>query len=290
MRDRHLCTCTAFVSPHTTTPHTYQVLEVWNIVFIQFNRKADGSLELLPAKHVDTGMGFERITSVLQGKMSNYDTDVFQPLFTAIQAITGAAPYEGKVGADDTHHVDMAYRCVGLCGRGAVVVCVVQLLFVWCSCCCVCIVVRNVGSSMRLAWCWVLVDNSGDCAPCWCACGACLCSVLADHARTLTFAITDGAMPSNEGRGYVLRRILRRAVRYGQQVLKAPAGKPFFYRLVDVVVDTMGDVFPTLKTKASFVKVCGVRACMCVCVNMVCAALLTRLPCSCCVTRGAGGD
>lgn len=164
------------------------VLEVWNIVFIQFNRKADGSLELLPAKHVDTGMGFERITSVLQGKMSNYDTDVFQPLFTAIQAITGAAPYEGKVGAADTHHVDMAYR------------------------------------------------------------------VLADHARTLTFAITDGAMPSNLGRGYVLRRILRRAVRYGQQVLKAPAGKPFFYRLVDVVVDTMGDVFPTLKTKASFVK------------------------------------
>ena len=80
-------------------------------------------------------------------------------------------------------------------------------------------------------------------------------SVLADHARTLTFAITDGAVPSSEGRGYVLRRILRRAVRYGQQVLKAPAGKPFFHRLVDVVVDTMGDVFPTLKTKASFVKV-----------------------------------
>ena len=83
----------------------------------------------------------------------------------------------------------------------------------------------------------------------------CAGSVLADHARTLTFAIADGAVPSNEGRGYVLRRILRRAVRYGQQVLKAPAGKPFFHRLVDVVVDTMGDVFPTLKTKASFVKV-----------------------------------
>jgi alanyl-tRNA synthetase len=79
--------------------------------------------------------------------------------------------------------------------------------------------------------------------------------VLADHARTLTFAITDGAVPSNEGRGYVLRRILRRAVRYGQQVLKAPSGRPFFYNLVDVVVDTMGDVFPTLRPRAGFVKV-----------------------------------
>jgi alanyl-tRNA synthetase len=89
-----------------------QVLEVWNIVFIQYNRKPDQSLEVLPAQHVDTGMGFERITAVLQGKMSNYDTDVFQPLFGAIQSLTGARPYLGRVGADDTDFVDMAYRCV----------------------------------------------------------------------------------------------------------------------------------------------------------------------------------
>jgi alanyl-tRNA synthetase len=173
---------------HTRAFWPVQVLEIWNIVFIQFNRKQDTSLELLPAKHVDTGMGFERITSVLQQKMSNYDTDVFAPLFSAIQAITGARPYSGLVGAEDKEHIDMAYR------------------------------------------------------------------VLADHARTLTFAITDGAVPSNEGRGYVLRRILRRAVRYGQQVLRAPAGKPFFFKMVDVVVDTMGDVFPELRVKAGFVK------------------------------------
>ena len=161
------------------------VIEIWNNVFIQFNREADGSLKELPSKHVDTGMGFERLSSILQGKQSNYDTDIFVPIFEAIQKVCGSRPYTGLVGPEDTDFMDMAYR------------------------------------------------------------------VVADHIRTLTFAITDGAIPSNEGRGYVLRRILRRAVRYGQEILGAPAG--FFTSLVSVVVERFSDAFPELIEKKAFV-------------------------------------
>jgi len=199
-----------------------RVMEIWNLVFIQFNRGSDKKLTPLPAKHVDTGMGFERVTSVIQGiqagrlgQFTNYDTDVFTPIFAAIQKVTGAPAYgrrvaqasnstpsastlpqplperEGSHGAtDDTETLslkrDIAYR------------------------------------------------------------------VIADHIRTLTFAITDGAVPDKEARGYVLRRILRRAVRYGWQYLDQK--KPFLHELVDTVVATMGDAFPELKINPQHVK------------------------------------
>src|SRR5205823_1530714 len=148
---------------------------IWNLVFIQFNRGEDRKLTPLPAKHVDTGMGFERITAVLQGKTSNYDTDVFTPLFGAIQEITRAPEYTGKLESLR----DMAYR------------------------------------------------------------------VIADHIRALTFALSDGAKPGNTGRDYVLRRILRRAERYGRQYLGT--SQPFLCQLVQTVVQVMGQAFPELR-------------------------------------------
>lgn len=161
------------------------VIEIWNLVFIQFNREQDSSLRPLPNKHVDTGMGFERLASILQQKMSNYDTDVFMPIFAKIQEVTGCRPYTGLMGKEDVDGVDMAYRVVG------------------------------------------------------------------DHIRTLTIAVTDGAVPDSDGRGYVLRRILRRAVRYGRQFLNAPP--KFFASLVDAVVASMGDAFPELIEKRDHV-------------------------------------
>ena len=153
------------------------VLEIWNNVFMQFNREKDRTLTLLPALSVDTGMGFERLSSVLKGVRSNYDIDLFQTIFAAIK---NECPPETPTYSGELHNnVDIAYR------------------------------------------------------------------VVADHIRTLTVALSDGAVPSNQDRGYVLRRILRRAVRYGKEVLNAKPG--FFGRLVDAVDETLGDVFPEIR-------------------------------------------
>ena len=149
-----------------------EVIEIWNLVFIQYNRKQDGTLEPLTATHVDTGMGFERICAVIQGKDSNYDTDVFTPILNKIEELSGKK-YSTKL--DDAN-----------------------------------------GIAMR---------------------------VIADHVRTLSFAIADGALPGNEGRSYVLRRILRRASRYARNL---GLREPVIYKLVDVLKNTMGDVFPEL--------------------------------------------
>ncbi|XP_023323002.1 alanine--tRNA ligase, cytoplasmic isoform X2 [Eurytemora carolleeae] len=155
------------------------VLEIWNLVFMQYNREQDKSLKQLPNKHIDCGMGFERLVSVVQDKRSNYDTDLFLPFFQHIQAGTGVRAYAGRVGAEDTDGIDMAYR------------------------------------------------------------------VLADHARTLTIALSDGGRPDNVGRGYVLRRILRRGVRYASEKLGAKPG--FFASLVHTVVQVLGETFPEVK-------------------------------------------
>ena len=156
-----------------------QVIEIWNNVFMQFERKADGSLVTLPAQHVDTGMGFERLCMVLQGKRSNYDTDVFQPLIQALAIKCGK-----QYGKDEKS--DIAMR------------------------------------------------------------------VIADHLRAISFAIADGQLPSNTGAGYVIRRILRRAVRYGYSFLGF--NEPFMHALVPVLVQQMGDQFPELKKQHSIVE------------------------------------
>ena len=151
-----------------------QVIEIWNIVFMQYNRKADGSLEPLAKKVIDTGMGFERLVRTIQGKTSNYDTDVFQPMLNRIGAICGCT-----YGKDEK--TDIAMR------------------------------------------------------------------VIADHIRTIAFAITDGQLPSNEKAGYVIRRILRRAVRYGYTFLNMRSA--FLYQLVPQLIEDLGEAYPELKAQ-----------------------------------------
>ncbi|MBT8319834.1 MAG: alanine--tRNA ligase, partial [Gramella sp.] len=151
-----------------------QVVEIWNLVFMQYNRKANGDLEELPAKHIDTGMGFERLCMVLQNTQSNYDTDVFTPLLSEIEKITSV-----KYGKSEDANIAMR--------------------------------------------------------------------VIADHVRAVAFSIADGQLPSNTGAGYVIRRILRRAIRYGFTFLNTK--EPFIYKLVPVLSDQMGTAFPELKSQ-----------------------------------------
>jgi len=174
-------------------------IEIWNLVFIQFNADADGTFSPLPQRHVDTGMGFERVTAMIQGTknftdfsrpISNYETDVFRPIFDEIEKLSGkrygsTLPKAGSTGENDQEKIDVAFR------------------------------------------------------------------VIADHIRTLSFAIADGIQPSNESRGYVLRRILRRAVRYGRTL---GFHEPFFYKLVDVLAMAMGTVFRELNEKQQLVR------------------------------------
>lgn len=165
-----------------------QVIEIWNLVFMEFNRKADGSLEKLPAQHVDTGMGFERLCMVLQGKKSSYDTDVFQPIIQKIEKLCGLqySPHSYNNPGPGPEQTNIAMR------------------------------------------------------------------VIADHIRAISFAIADGQLPSNTGAGYVIRRILRRAVRYGYQSLGIK--EPFLHRLVSVLSEQMGDFFSELKKQKEFVE------------------------------------
>nr|WP_315158461.1 alanine--tRNA ligase [uncultured Flavobacterium sp.] len=157
-----------------------QVVEIWNNVFMEFNRKADGSLEKLPAQHVDTGMGFERLCMVLQGVQSNYDTDVFTPIIREIETITGTT-YTIKASNEEEEKINIAIR------------------------------------------------------------------VIADHVRAVAFAIADGQLPSNTGAGYVIRRILRRAIRYGFTFLNTK--EPFIYKLVDMLSAQMSASFPEIRSQ-----------------------------------------
>ncbi|MFV8327276.1 alanine--tRNA ligase [Flavobacterium sp. ZS1P14] len=164
-----------------------QVVEIWNNVFMEFNRKADGSLEKLPAQHVDTGMGFERLCMALQGKTSNYDTDVFTPLIEKVEQITGL-----KYTSNEVLNISEAQNKTNIAIR-----------------------------------------------------------VVVDHVRAVAFAIADGQLPSNTGAGYVIRRILRRAIRYGFTFLNTK--EPFINQLVAVLANQMGEFFPEIKSQQQLV-------------------------------------
>jgi len=173
----HINTGDDYDNPKWVNAGVPECIELWNLVFIQYNKDEKGKLHDLPMKHIDTGMGFERMCAILQNKKSNYDTDVFSPLIEQVVKLSG---------------------------------------------------IKNDSEENKIPM-----------------------RVIADHIRTLTFAIADGAVPGNEGRGYVLRRILRRAARYGR---KLNLNDPFLYKLVGTLVKTMGNVFPEIKDKNNYVK------------------------------------
>ena len=162
-----------------------QVVELWNLVFMEFNRNSDGSLAPLKNKHVDTGMGLERLAMVLQGKNSNYDTDVFRPIIDSLESISNKKYISGN-SDDSQNKVNIAFR------------------------------------------------------------------VIVDHLRAVSFSITDGQLPSNTGAGYVIRRILRRAIRYGYQFLNLK--EPFIYELVPALVNNFEGVFNEISLQEDFIK------------------------------------
>jgi alanyl-tRNA synthetase len=203
-------------------------IEIWNLVFIQFNADADGTFSPLPQRHVDTGMGFERITSMIQGtknfsdfsrQISNYETDVFRPIFDEIEKLSGKH-YGSTLPSSDRGAHAPSRAAVGASPTA------------------------SGGAPDTTPEAGVLPraeQEKTDIA----------FRVIADHIRTLSFAISDGIPPGNTDRNYVLRRILRRAVRYGRTL---GFHEPFFYKLVDVVARTMGDVFPEIRAKQAHVE------------------------------------
>ncbi|WP_329805767.1 alanine--tRNA ligase [Flavobacterium facile] len=172
-----------------------QVVEIWNNVFMEFNRKADGSLEKLPAQHVDTGMGFERLCMAMQNVTSNYDTDVFTPLIEKVEEITGLKYTPNSVGTSRDLSVQDENQ-------------------------------EKINIAIR---------------------------VIVDHVRAVAFAIADGQVPSSGGAGYVIRRILRRAIRYGYSFLNT--SEPFIYKLVEVLANQMGEFFPEIKNQEQLVTI-----------------------------------
>jgi alanyl-tRNA synthetase len=212
-------------------------IEIWNLVFIQFNANPDGTFSPLPAKHVDTGMGFERVTSIIQGtqgltdfanaRISNYETDVFRPIFDALEKMSGKK-YGSTLPGDAVLKVGVGGGAVKSTGESQGD-----------------IIEVNAGFSDKPSRDEEVVTTAGQIAL------DVAFRVIADHIRTLSFAIADGIQPGNNDRNYVLRRILRRAVRYGRTL---GFREPFFYKLVDVLVGTMGEVFPEIRARKKTVQ------------------------------------